>query len=201
MASVTDKYIFTSILNRGIKQNMIPNKTQEARNWYRSRARRASGVSEARLMSEKAAELTNVVIPGKMYLLMYDAKTKDKLPYWDAFPLIFPIEYTENGFYGLNMHYLQPMLRAQLMDALYSITTDTRYDEKTKVNLSYQALQSRAKSNMYKPCLKRYLRSHIKSKFILIQPQEWDIGLFLPTERFQKATNQQVWADSAKAAK
>jgi hypothetical protein len=31
-----------------------------------------------------------------------------------------------------------------------------------------------------------------------VYPSEWDIALFLPTERFEKATTSQVWADSKK---
>ena len=37
---------------------------------------------------------------------------------------------------------------------------------------------------------------HVKSRFIKIESAEWDIALFLPTERFQKSSKQTVWKDS-----
>ena len=39
-------------------------------------------------------------------MFFYDAKTQDKLPYWDYFPLCIPIKKYKNGFMGLNLHYL-----------------------------------------------------------------------------------------------
>jgi hypothetical protein len=35
---------------------------------------------------------------------------------------------------------------------------------------------------------------------IYVEPKEWDVALFLPLQRFQKASDQQVWADSYQAA-
>jgi hypothetical protein len=39
----------------------------------------------------------------------------------------------------------------------------------------------------------------MKSQFFYIQPEEWDVALFLPLERFQKASKTKVFADSRKA--
>jgi len=36
----------------------------------------------------------------------------------------------------------------------------------------------------------------MKSRFIYINPTEWDIALFLPLAQFEKASKQQVYADS-----
>ena len=58
---------------------------------------------------------------GKMYMFYYDAKTKDKLPYWDRFPLIFVLDVRPDRFWGVNLHYLPPLYRAKLMNALYKI--------------------------------------------------------------------------------
>jgi hypothetical protein len=42
------------------------------------------------------------------------------------------------------------------------------------------------------------LRNHIRSKFLEIQVNEWDIALFLPTESFKKADAKHVWEESRK---
>lgn len=87
------------------------------------------------------------------------------------------------------------------MDALYELATDDRYDEKTKLKISYSILKAMAKSKFARPCIKRYLRAHLRSRFMEIYPSEWDIALFLPVENFQKQSKQAVWRESREAAK
>jgi hypothetical protein len=84
------------------------------------------------------------------------------------------------------------------MDGLYDITNNKRYDETTKLRLSYQTLNSASKFKYFKPCIKQYLFSQMQSKFVYVYPSEWDIALFLPLERFSKASKTQVWAASKK---
>lgn len=84
------------------------------------------------------------------------------------------------------------------MDNLYGIASDTRYDENTKLRLSYNILKGASKYRYFKPCFKHYLTEHVQSQFIEIVSSEWDIALFLPTERFEKAGKSKVFADSRK---
>lgn len=192
----TQKYIYSKILQRAVDQKIVPNKTQEARDWFRNKASnlRSSRLDTSKLFEDSVTSTTP--LPGRMFMFSYDAKHKDTLPYWDAFPLIFMVGPAEGGFYGINLHYLPPILRAKMMDALYTITNNQRYDDTTKVNLSYQTLKNTSELSYFKPCFKHYLYSHVKSKFIYVPPKEWDISLMLPLQKFQKATAQQVWKDS-----
>ena len=63
----------------------------------------------------------NIQNIGQMFMFFYDPKNKQTLPYYDRFPLVFPIELYSDGFLGINLHYLPQKYRANLMDALYSI--------------------------------------------------------------------------------
>ena len=92
-----------------------------------------------------------------MYTFFYDPKTKKDLPYYDRFPLIFKIKNVSGGFLGINMHYLPPQLRARLMDALYPLVTNRKYDETTRLRLTYDVLNSAAKYRFFKPTIKKYL--------------------------------------------
>jgi hypothetical protein len=204
MAQTTEKYIYSRILDKASLMNIIPNKSREAREWFRKKAQTYRGGSYARINREKLLDFgpkTAAIVPGKMYMYSYDAKTKDKLPYWDAFPVIFPVSLHPNGFDGLNLHYLPPALRARLMDALYENLTNQRFDDTTKIRMSYQILKSAASLSLFKPCYKRYLYSHVRSDFIYVEPKEWDIAMFLPLARWQKASARQVYNDSAKKAR
>jgi hypothetical protein len=135
---------------------------------------------------------------GYMYAFKYDPKMKKELPYYDTFPLIFPVRIDSDGFLGINFHYLPPVLRAKLMNALYSTLTNKKYDDSTRVKISYSILQSASKYRYFKPMLKKYLRSHVRSQFLEIQVNEWDMAIFLPTESFRKADTGRVWEESRK---
>ena len=96
------------------------------------------------------------------------------------------------------MHYLPLRLRAKLMDELYGLRRDNRFDENTRLRLSYNVLNGASKYKYFKPCVKHYLTPHVKSRFLEVYAAEWDIALFLPTERFVGAGKGKVQADSRK---
>lgn len=189
-------YVFDNILAKGVRAGQVPARTQDARDWYRGAARRTNTTPSSLI---KASEnYTRSAEPGSMILFQYDPKTKKKLPYYDTFPVIFVVDSAPGGFYGLNIHYLPLQQRALLMDALYSLSTDQRYDSGTKLKLTYQVLKRSSRFKLFRPCFKQYLNKHVKSRRVLIEPVEWDIALFLPLQRFQKASASQVYADSLK---
>ncbi len=189
--------IFDEILNKGVRSGQIPAQTAKARDWYRETARTYKTVKETQFFGGKNKDrMMARPLVGGMYMMLYDAKTKAKLPYYDRMPLIFPYKKVKGGFYGLNMHYIPLPLRAKLMDALYDTANNIQYDETTRLKLSYKILDKAAKYKEFRPCVKRYLTSQVQSKFMYVFPSEWDIALFLPTERFVGASKTSVWADS-----
>jgi len=190
--------VFDDLLVRGVRQGHIPARTKDAREWFRNKATK---VGRTRVQPEdmlrENKKVDNVEI-GHMYHFKYDPKGKKTLPYWDTFPLIFMVGAAEGGFYGINLHYLPPKLRAKLMDELYNLASNNRFDEKTKLMVSYKILKNASKMKYFKPTFKHYLADHVKSKFIKVDSAEWDIALFLPTSRFKYATTQKVYSDSRK---
>ena len=120
-------------------------RTQQSRDWFRKKAQQMRRVNRNQLMQEDEIILRNRFGVGNMYMFFYDPKTKDTLPYYDAFPLVIPVEPAEKGFYGINLHYLPPVLRAKFLDSLLDITSNKSYDEKTKFRLSYQLLKGSQK--------------------------------------------------------
>jgi hypothetical protein len=177
--------------------NILKNDIITAREWFRQAAQKILNVNVYKLFEDNKKDLVksiNTSSIGSMFLFNYDPKTKDKLPYYDIFPLIFMIEIYNDGFLGINLHYLPPYYRAKLMNALYGITL--KEGDKMKLQVSYRILKSAAKFRLFKPCVKRYLTSHVQSQFMFIEPEKWDIVLMLPTQRFVKASADQVWKDS-----
>jgi hypothetical protein len=80
-----------------------------------------------------------------------------------------------------------------MLDALMDITSNSKYDETTKFQVSYNLLQSTSKLKYYKPCVKHYLTAHVRSKFAYVPPPEWEIATFLPTADFQKQNKASVY--------
>lgn len=191
-------YVFDKLLTQGVRAGQIPARSKAARDWYRESAKKVQ-VSPSNMMRGDASRLKNRPAIGKLYAFFYDPKHKETLPYYDRFPLIFPIQKTPDGFIGINLHYLPPRLRARLMDALYDLTINERYDESTKLEISYEILNSASKYRWFKPTIKRYLNKHVRSRFLLIESVEWDMALMLPVQRFEKASSARVWSDSRKA--
>jgi hypothetical protein len=171
-----------------------------ARTWFRERAAEITQVNTKQYFNsaDKSRKVDYVGKNdiGRMFSFWYDAKLKKKLPYWDRFPLIFLIESYSDGFLGINLHYLPLSYRARLMDALYRTANNRSYDATTRLIISYQILKSATKYRYFKPCVKRYLFSHVNSQFMRIDANEWDMALMLPTERFQKEKREVVWQES-----
>lgn len=192
---MTASVLFSKLLQDAQRQGIAVNQTRKSIDWLRERARDVKSVQTKKLFEDKS-RLVNSVEPGSLFLFQYDPKTKKDLPYYDRFPLVFPFASTEDGFMGLNMHYLPHLLRARLMDGLYEYTSNEKMDKTTKLKISYDLLKSVSKLEYFRPCIKRYLGNHVTSRFIYITPKEWELALFLPLERFEKATTSRVWADS-----
>ena len=186
---------FEQILEKGARQGYIPAKTQTGRDWFRDIAK-STTISANKLMSDEKSAMTSNIVYGKMYAFFYDPKHKKTLPYYDRFPLIFPIGDADKGFLGINLHYLPYVLRAKLMDELYSLSTNKTYNEKTKLRLSYSILNGASKFKYFKPCIKHYLNGHVQSRFLEVGADKWDIALFLPVEKFAKKGTTAVWSDS-----
>lgn len=190
---------FDNYIAQGVRKGQIPARTQEARDWYRNLGREQKNVNENKVISSDKNRLTNLPTVGSMYLFRYEAKHADKLPYWDKNPLIFPFATAKGGFFGLNLHYISPRERAKFMDALYETRNNNRFDESTKLKISYDILKGVSKLKPYKPCLKRYLFKQKRSQFFKIHPTEWDMAIMLPLANWQKKTGNYVYGQSHKS--
>jgi hypothetical protein len=173
----------------------IKSLTKGARNWLTDNVNKTKkSPNRTRLISQGQTAAEALV--GKMFMYFYDAKTKDDLPYWDKFPLIFVVELYDDGWLGLNLHYLPLLLRAKLFDKLLSFANDKSLDKITKLQMSYGLIKNVAQFPEVKPTIKRYLASQVKSELLNVEPVDWEIAVFLPVEQFQKEKKERVWSDS-----
>lgn len=187
--------LFQKLEFEAFRKGITP-RTQESRDWFRRKAHNIRRVDRNALMKEEPVSLKNRTLMGSMNMFFYDPKHKDTLPFYDAFPLVIIVGPAKGGFYGLNLHYLPPVLRAKFLDALLDVTNNKRYDESTKFKITYDLLKRASKYKYFQPCLKHYLTKHVRSRFGRIEAPEWEIATFLPTADFQKASRAEVYRDS-----
>jgi hypothetical protein len=211
--------IYRSILDKARQIGLYNVNSFAARKWFQAQAAKFKGVTPNDLMHATPENLmpTKQISPltiGRMIMFFYDPLWKDKLPYYDRFPVIFAVDFPLKngpggpGFYGINLHYLSPYLRAQLFDALMRQKIIGENEQK-RIKISYGILKSASELKAFKPCFKRYLYGHVRSRFMIVDPKEWATVMFLPVARFEKGgkgggmvggpvSQQKVWADSKK---
>jgi len=189
--------LFKELELQAFRAGITP-RSKESRDWFRRKASSLRRVNRNALMREEPIQLSNRRLIGSMQMFFYDPKTKDKLPYYDSFPLAIVVKPAPGGFLGLNLHYLPPALRAKFLDAILDITNDTKYDDDTKFDITYRLLKRSSKFKYFKPCVKHYLNSNVRSRFATVPAPEWEIATFLPTADWQKAGASKVYADSRK---
>ena len=161
--------------------------------WYKDKIKEFGKPTAQNLIRD--GKRSSIPFYGRLNMFFYDPKWKKKLPYYDTFPLVLPIEKYPDGFLGINMHYLPIPLRIRLLDRLVDFSNNTKFDESTKLIVNYSKLKN---INLIKPTLHRYLAGHTKSQFRRIDADEFTIATLLPVQRFKKASETEVWSDSRK---
>ena len=185
-----------------LAKTLVKDNTQRAKAWFSSSLEKLKGTSALK-PGQQSTQIRNTIKSddiGSMFMFYYDPKTKDKLPYYDRFPVIFVVDMAQGGYYGINLHYLPPFARAKLMNALYDVQNTATLEKNRKLALSYRMLIGASRLNLFKPCFKHYLFTHVRSKFIKVEYEEWDTVAMLPLQQFQKASADKVWAESLKIA-
>jgi hypothetical protein len=191
---------FIHAAQEAARAGVLGSRTSNAIKWYKTFARAYKNPINATKFKSYLGESSgrSIVKIGHMYAYIYDAKHKDTLTVWDAFPLVFPFRDGGDRFWAINLHYAPMEARAVIMYNLYKLLSDTKMNDQTRLRLSWQRLQQLAASRFFEPLVHCYLKSHVRSQFIHVPVTEWQTALFLPTARFQKQTAAQVNRDYAK---
>ena len=159
--------------------------------WFRDKIKEFGTPTSANLIRD--GKRTSKPTFGVLNMFVYDPKLKEKLPYYDTFPLVLPIEEYNNGFLGINLHYLSMPIRIRLLDRLVDYSNNDKFDKSTNLNVDYSRLK---KIDLIKPCLKRYLASNVRTKFRKVEADEFMVATLLPVQRFKKQSDSHVFAKS-----
>lgn len=170
--------------------------SKDSLKWLMAKIADVRGVRVAKGISNEKVRQVNKFILGGLYCFYYNPKGKMDLPYYDQFPMVLALEKYNDGFLGLNFHYLPIKYRVVFLDKLMNFAMMGDAGEIMRMRVTYDILTASKSLKLFKPCIKRYLSSHIQSKILTIQPNEWDIAALLPLQQFKGATAPEVWQDS-----
>jgi len=193
----TELEILANIEKSFFKANPSAMKRNTARSldWFsKAVPKNYNNVRTARMLRDRDLWADSIV-PGRMYLFNYSAKHAASLPVWDRWPLIFPWDVWQGGngnygepgvtyFIGINLHFLPPRMRFLAMKALLTTRNEKRYRRNTRLKISWQVLKGLSNSKFFEHSVKIYRMDHVRSKFIHIPPQSWEMAVFLPLARW-----------------
>ena len=171
--------------------------SRQSYDWLKQKvAQLKNPLGVAREISRESSRVGGRFMTGSLYFFYYDPKTKDNLPYYDTFPLVLVLQKEPDGFLGLNLHYLPVKYRIAFLDKLmgYAILNDN--DEIKRMRVTYDILSASRRFKEFRPCVKKYLYGHVQSKILTVQPNEWEVAVFLPLQQFKKANATKVWQES-----
>lgn len=160
--------------------------SNEMQKWLFEKAQAASDPVRARkIITSNELRGRPGIRTGRVYFFKYDPKGKYTLPQYDKFPLCIPIERYQDGFLGLNLHYLSVHQRSSFLKLLMEKRSENIITDRTVMKIDYDILMAVSKLQRYtKASVHRYLYTHVRSKFIEVYPSEYDIAIQLPVDNW-----------------
>lgn len=183
--TIFDKFKLDPVLARKKSQSWWDNQIQKL-GTHKPKA--------SEIMRNSNANNRGNALIGNLYFFYYDAKHKDKLPYWDRFPLVMPFSILSDGFVAISWHYLPFGSRLYLLDSLLSIH-NTKLDAKTQLQLSWSAISKVSKFKFAEMAVHRYLINHIQSPLKWVEPENWETALGLPVQKFVNTEGKPIRAN------
>ena len=186
------------IVTDAIKSGTVGQEVKRSAKWFQDKIKGLKGEARNRFSSTNPnkfyREAETKINPtafkrrvslGEIFCYHYNPKHRMTLPFYDMFPMIMLIGADKDTFTGLNFHYLQPKYRAILLDRVNA-----------KVGSGLINWKKIAKIPQVAPTVKKYRFDHIMKKVVPIEESEQEIAIFLPLERFKKASKSSVWTNS-----
>lgn len=175
------------------------NGQERSARWYQAAVRKyASGINTFQeVQNSDLGKVATQLEVGKMYMFGYDPMTKETLPYWDNLPLVVICDPLPTGFSGINLHYLSPLLRAELVERLMEPVADSKegtiHDDKAVMRSAWSFIRNFSRFPEVRGSVKRYLNTQIRGRLLEINSKHWKSAVFLPVQDFVGASAQTVY--------
>ena len=154
---------------------------KKSANWYRTNVQSISDKFTARKLMNQGKLIGRPSV-GRLNMFFYDPKFKKTLPYYDAFPLVLPLEPFKGGFMGMNFHYIRPVQRISLLNNLQRYASGGMKST-TRIDATYDGIKN---VRIARTTIKKYLYSHVRSNFLRVDFDEAALAVMLPVQQFRK---------------
>lgn len=145
---------------------------------------------EIRVSQIKQNKRRPYIRESSLYVYNYLPKYAESLDYFDITPCVYVLSIANNGFTGLNLHYLPPSERNRL---LYIIKQHSQSNELALLKLLEYL---KRKYPYYNKIVKRYLYSHIMSNIQMIDDKYFPLVANLPLAKFKGVSIQGVYKNT-----
>lgn len=182
---------------------------QTAKQWMQSRIQtlntftigKTTQLRQTNILAEGRQK--NTFELGRMYLFRYAPITRNKLPYYDTFPLMIPYYRKGSTIFGANFHYININMRRRLFENMVDLNyiTDGTETDEPKFNFTYRRLKGKNLFRFLPPTIHQYKLGRVRSILIEIDAREWPLALYLPVEAFKKTKKSVVWDNSLEQIK
>ena len=136
---------------------------------------------------------------GNLYCFYYYPVHFDPKTFWDAFPMVFVMERHKDHIIGCNLHYIPPQWRYRVMLKMLPLLCKRGdMEEGTYFRLVYNIIKSVRGLQPIAASLHRYNYTSLRSRFFRIPPRQWELAIWMPTDRFIGKQRQGVWNDFRK---
>jgi hypothetical protein len=165
---------------KGIGDQIIKEagKKNRSGDWYSGRLRQVLGELQE---SDINLQDTGGIEVGRMYFFIYGASTRE-LGFFDRQPLTYitEVNYNQNYFIGINLHYVGRQYREGLAKSLINKSDTVGIPRNT---------------------IHRYFFSGVAGGFLRVPEKDWPSVALLPTEKFvdmrgQSFPNHKAWSKS-----
>jgi hypothetical protein len=128
---------------------------------------------------------------GYLYLMVYDAKWKQKLEFWDALPMFVLLGKSGDRFIGVNFHYLPWTWRKSLLkEFMKKLSWKKRITYK---DIKAAFIASKTPMGYLMLCIRTYLYSHIRSEVKEFTNQNYDLVVDNVMPKFKKASEEYIY--------
>lgn len=172
--------------------------SRKAIEWLRTRVGQFVPTASFQKNKLEIGKYAKQLIPGKLYLFLYDPKHKDTLPVYDTVPLVLVTSVDgSKSFRGINFHHLPREVRAMIFAELYKITSKTKITgsrvEGQVWEKTLAIAQALGKDNYLSQSIKMYLFNHVQSRFIIVDKKDWALASMLPVARMYTNKSKAKW--------
>ena len=173
--------LITKYQKLAVQSNLSDNTKKSKESYARKVSQESTIHNIDRLV--KGLETPRRIQTGTMLIYEYLAKGSGFLPYWDRHPLVFVLQVNLDGWTGVNLHYMHPIMRSKLF-----------YDmDKRKVEFG--------ENEITRSATKKYLASKVVGRVKEVPSSMWEVVSQMPFENFQNSNKYSVWKDTNRKLK